>query len=76
MLQEGHTDDNYKDRGENRKQGFRNQSDDQLEYLELHQDLQAEIKKDVSIADHLVILPKSILRRTHLQEMCSIEKKE
>ena len=38
------------------------------------QDLQAEIKIDVSIAENLVILPKNFLRKTHLQAKCSVEK--
>ena len=47
----------------------------QLEDLELHQGLPAEIKIDFSVADSLVILAKNDLKRTYLKIKCSIESK-
>ena len=61
--------DNYRDRGDNRQQRFRCQSHLQLEDLELHQGLLAELKTDVSVVDKLVILPKNVLRRRKVQRM-------
>ena len=49
--------------------------DHQLEDLKLNECLLTKIKIDVSIADSLVILPKKVLRGTHCQVRCSIEKK-
>ena len=56
--------------------GLEVSQDDQIEDPGLHQGLQTKIKMDFSTADNLVILPKNVLRKTHLQVKCSIQKKE
>ena len=48
----------------------------QLENLELHQCLLAEIKIDVSVADSLVILPKIVMRRMFLQSRHNIKEEK
>ena len=69
IIQEGHTENNTTIEIEVKmdNNGSKANPDAQLEDLELHQGLQAEIKTAVSVRDNLVILPKNVLRRTLLQ---------